>query len=136
MVSSNCKKMNYQKDLLILDGDCGLCNRIATFMDKRLSLNSSISFLARESIEAKKIIKTFSKSDQMVDTVFLRKNKIFYIRSAAAIRCLLYLKWYWKIFFPILWIIPLPLRDLIYKVIATYRHKFFEKPKVCTFKVD
>ena len=71
--------MNYQKDLLILDGDCGLCNRIATFMDKRLSLNSSISFLARESIEAKKIIKTFSKSDQMVDTVFLRKNKIFYI---------------------------------------------------------
>ena len=46
--------MNYQKDLLILDGDCGLCNRIATFMDKRLSLNSSISFLARESIEAKK----------------------------------------------------------------------------------
>ena len=111
--------------------DVGLSN-----VDNTSDVNSKTFYGRLYQNTSRKIIKTFSKSDQMVDTVFLRKNKIFYIRSAAAIRCLLYLKWYWKIFFPILWIIPLPLRDLIYKVIATYRHKFFEKPKVCTFKVD
>ena len=128
--------MDNKKDLLILDGNCGLCHHLAIFMDKRLSNNSSILYRARESIEAKNILKNIPKSDQLADTVYLRKNGKFFIRSAAAIRCLLYLKWYWKIFFPILWMIPLPLRDLVYMIIAKNRHKIFSKPKVCTFRVD
>ena len=125
-----------RKDLLILDGDCGLCNRLANFMDSRLAVHGSIVFKERESIEAKNILKTLPKSHQLLDTVFLKKNGHFFMRSAAAIRCLLYLKWHYKIFFPLFWIIPLPLRDLVYIIIAKYRHKFFEKPKVCSFRID
>ena len=128
--------MDNQKDLLILDGDCGLCHRIVNFIDKRLSDKSNIIYKTRDSVEAKNILKTMPKSFKSADTVYLRKNGQFFIRSAAAIRCLLYLKWYWKIFFPIFWVVPAPLRDLVYMIIAKYRHKVFEKPKVCTFRVD
>lgn len=128
--------MNNHKDLLILDGDCGLCHRLTIFMDKRLLDKNSIIYRARESYEAKNILKNIPKSDQLADTVYLRKNGKFFIRSAAAIRCLLYLKWYWKIFFLILWVVPLPVRDLAYMIIAKNRHKVFAKPKVCTFRVD
>lgn len=128
--------MDNQKDFLILDGDCGLCHKLATFMDKRLVDSDRIAYKTRDSIEAKKILKALPKTYHSIDTVYLRKNNSFYIRSAAAIRCLLYLKWYWKIFFPIFWMVPIPIRDLVYVIIAKYRHKFFDKPKVCTFEVD
>lgn len=128
--------MDNQKDLLILDGNCGLCHRLANFLDKRLLNKSSMIYLARESLDAEAVLARIPKSKQLADTVYLRKNGLFFIRSAAAIRCLLYLKWYWRMFFPFLWMVPLPLRDLIYMIIAKYRHKVFEKPKVCTFRVD
>ena len=68
---------------------------------------------------------------QDADTVYLIKNNKSYIRSAAAIRCLLFMKWRYKIFFPFLWIVPLPIRDLAYIVISKNRHKIFAKPEIC-----
>ena len=46
-----------------------------------------------------------------------------HVRSSAAIRCLLYMKWNWKWIFPFAWIIPLPIRDLLYYVIAKLRFR-------------
>ena len=37
------------KATLILDGDCGLCNRAAMFLKPRLSKNKKIIFLTNES---------------------------------------------------------------------------------------
>ena len=36
---------------LILDGDCGLCNRLAIFLNPRLNENSKLFFLTNESDE-------------------------------------------------------------------------------------
>ena len=78
--------MDNQKDLLILDGNCGLCHRLANFLDKRLLNKSSMIYLARESLDAKAVLARIPKSKQLADTVYLRKNGLFFIRSAAAIR--------------------------------------------------
>ena len=123
-------------DVLLLDGDCGLCNKLAMFMDRNLDLRNKIKFQPIDSEYSQKLIKTFPKHHQNQDTVYLCRKQKTYTRSSAAIRCLLYLKWYWKIWFPIFWIVPLPLRDFFYKIIAKYRHRIFSKPKVCSFRID
>ena len=126
--------LEHDRDILLLDGECGLCHRLAIFMDQRLNKNHTvITYKTIKSKDGLDLIKTFPQFQQNLDTVYLYRKGRSYIRSAAAIRCLLYLKWYWKIWFYILWVIPYPIRDTIYKIIARYRHKIFEKPELCKF---
>ena len=118
-------------DILLLDGECGLCNRMAVFLYPRLNIKEKLNFVTNQSEEGQEIIKTFSINQQEADTVYLIRNEKSYIRSAAGIRCLLYMKWHYKIWYPFLWIIPLPFRDFIYKIISKNRHKIFSKPDIC-----
>ena len=115
-----------ENDTLLLDGECGLCNRIATFLHPRLNSNKNLTFITNDSEEGKNIIKTLPIKKQEADTVYLMRNGESYIRSAAAIRCLLYLKWQYKLWYPLFWIIPIPLRDLIYKIISKIGIKSFQ----------
>ncbi len=125
--------LNKSTDILLLDGDCGLCNRLAIFIEKNLDSDKTISFQPINSNKAQKLIQNFPKNQQNIDTVYLYMNGKSFIRSSAAIRCLLFLKWYWRVWYPVFWIVPLPLRDLVYKIIAKYRHRIFTKPETCSF---
>ena len=125
-----------ERDYLLLDGDCGLCHRLATFIDKRLGKEKDLGYRPILSDDAQKMIAAFPKKQQDADSVYLVRNGKSYIRSAAGIRCLLYMKWYYAMLFPIFWLIPLPIRDIGYRIIAKYRHKFFKRPTKCLFRVD
>ena len=124
------------RDILLLDGDCGLCNKLAIFLDKRLGKGQDIAYRAILSNEGQELVSKLPKKQQDADSVYLLRNGKSYIRSAAGIRCLLYMKWYYKMWFPLLWLIPLPVRDIGYKIIAKYRHKIFKKPETCLFRID
>ena len=116
---------------LILDGDCGLCNRAAMFLRPRLSVDKKIIFLTNESEEGKDIIKKLSSKKQDSDTVYFIRNGKSHIRSAAAIRCLLFMKWHYRVLYPFCWIIPSPIRDLSYSIISKNRHRIFTEPETC-----
>lgn len=122
-----------QPDLLLLDGECGMCNSGALFLRPRLIDQSSLRFVAIESEEGAKIISSLPEKMQLADTVYLiRKGKPF-IRSAAIVRLLLYQRWWWKFLFPFSWITPLPIRDLIYRFVAKRRKRWFSPPTECSF---
>jgi len=116
---------------LILDGDCGLCNKAAMFLKPRLSKNKKIIFLTNESKEGEEIIKKLSSKKQEADTVYFIRNGKSHIRSAAAIRCLLFMKWHYRVLYPFCWIIPSPIRDLAYSIISKNRHRIFTEPETC-----
>ena len=121
-------------DVLLMDGDCGLCTKSAVFLHPRLTDSNSMRFVAIESEEGQALISTFPEKYQQADSVYLIRHGRPYMRSAAAVRCLLYLKWHYKFLFPFAWIIPLPLRDIAYRIVAKYRMKFFAPPEVCIFR--
>lgn len=125
-----------ERDFLLLDGDCGLCHRLATFMDRRLARGQDIGYRPILSDEGQAMIRKLPRKQQDADSVYLIRNGKSYIRSAAGIRCLLYMKWYYKMWFPIFWVIPLPIRDIGYRIIAKYRQKFFTRPTECLFRID
>ena len=43
--------MNVKSDILLLDGECGLCNRIAIFINKRRKIGINLTYLSIESEE-------------------------------------------------------------------------------------
>ena len=49
-------------DILLLDGNCGLCNRLAIFMNSNLNTNKKIKFLPIDSDQAQDLIKTFKET--------------------------------------------------------------------------
>ena len=122
-----------ERDVLLMDGDCGLCSHLANFLHPRLSDTKGLKFLSNSSIEGMEIISKFSTKEQEFDTVYLVRDGKCYVKSAAAIRCLFYLKWHYRIWFPLFWLFPLPLRDITYTIVARYRHLFFKKPAYCIF---
>ena len=125
-----------QRDFLFLDGDCGLCHRLATFLDKRLGKGKQLGYRPILDEDAQRVIENMPEKLRNADSVYLIRNGKPYIRSAAGIRCVLYMRWYYKMWFPALWLIPLPLRNIGYRLIAKYRHKFFKRPTECLFRVD
>ena len=124
------------RDFLFLDGDCGLCHRLATFIDRRIRDNANLGYRPNNSADAKRVIASMPQKFIDADTVYLIRNGKVYMKSSAAIRCLLYMKWYYRIFYPVCWIVPLPIRNLAYSIVARFRHKIFKQPKICSFRVD
>jgi predicted DCC family thiol-disulfide oxidoreductase YuxK len=122
-----------ETDVMLLDGDCGLCTHVAVFLHPRLVDKSSIRFLAIESEEGQSLIATFTDKFQQANSVYLIRNGKPYMRSAAGIRAILYLKWYYRMWYPLLWLIPLPIRNIGYRIIARYRHKIFKRPSICIY---
>ncbi len=124
------------RDVLLLDGECGLCHRLALFMEPRLGPGVDIAYRPIKSDDAQNLIIKLPEWQQKADSVYLLRSGRSYVRSAAVIRCLLYLRWYWKMWFLILWVIPLPIRDMVYRFVSKYRHLVFKKPEYCTFRID
>ena len=129
-------KLGTERDVLLLDGDCGLCHRLAIFIDKRKHSDADIAFRPIESEEGQDLISSFSEKQQRADTVYIVRNGKTFIRSGAGIRVLLYMKWYWRMWYPLVWLVPLPIRDIVYMIIAKNRHRIFERPNVCSFRID
>ena len=118
-------------DVLLIDGDCNFCNSIANWIGNNKSSSKTIEIIPQNDKELLKI--KFSKEElELIEqsmgqakygTVVLVKNKKITSESSAGIRVLLYLKWYWKIWFPVLWIIPKPIRNWGYRRIAKHRNR-------------
>ena len=59
------------RDVLLLDGDCGLCHRLARFMDLKLVPRVDNAYRPIESEDAQNLIATFPKWHQQSDTIYL-----------------------------------------------------------------
>ena len=108
------------EDTLLIDGLCALCSKSGKFITKRRV--KPLTLVEQNSDEGIELLKRFNIS---VDSVVLIRNEKAYIRSSAAIRCLLYMRWNWRWMYPFVWVIPLPLRDLCYNLVSKMR-KFRE----------
>ena len=48
-------------DILLLDGECGLCNRLAIFMNKNLDSGKKIKFQSIDSNHSQELIQLFQR---------------------------------------------------------------------------
>ncbi|MCL4165624.1 UNVERIFIED_CONTAM: hypothetical protein GTU68_037708 [Idotea baltica] len=118
-------------NVIIFDGVCSLCNAWVDFV-LRKEKEDIFSFAANQSDEGQAILEKFNKTfdNEEVDTVFLLENGQLYERSTAALRIVKKLSFPWNLAYGFV-VIPRPIRDFFYKIIAKNRYRWFGKKNSC-----
>jgi predicted DCC family thiol-disulfide oxidoreductase YuxK len=122
-------------NVLFFDGVCGLCNRSVDFILSR-DRRGAIRFAPLQGETAKRRPNAESREPKAVDSnfdtvIWSDSSAREFIRSAAAVRVLWQLGGVWWLIGWLLWLIPLPLRDIGYRMIAANRYRLFGKKETC-----
>jgi predicted DCC family thiol-disulfide oxidoreductase YuxK len=116
------------QSILFFDGVCGLCNKAVDFVLTR-DQSGQIKFAPLQGDTARQLL---SPADlQNLDSMVFWVEGRTYRKSSAAVRILWRLGMFWQIMGTLLWLIPLPLRQLGYTLVAKYRYRFFGKKESC-----
>jgi len=120
--------------IVLYDGVCGLCNRLNQFLLKR-DHHDRLLFASLQSNLARKILERHGADPTDLDTVYVVEDydtpsERLFMRSNAILRALEALDGIWKLS-SVSKILPRPVRDLFYKVVATNRYRVFGKYEVC-----
>jgi predicted DCC family thiol-disulfide oxidoreductase YuxK len=114
--------------IVFFDGVCGLCNRFVDFVLRHDRVGTlRLSPLQGETAER---LLTTNDREQLATVIFW-DNDCAFRRSAAVVRVCWRLGTVWKVLGGALWCIPLPLRDLGYKLVAANRYRLFGKKETC-----
>jgi predicted DCC family thiol-disulfide oxidoreductase YuxK len=114
--------------IILFDGVCNLCNSSVQFIIKR-DPQVYFYFASLQSEYGKQYISKF-ELDSNLDSIILIENGKAYVQSTAALRVCKQLSSPWKLL-AISLIIPVPIRNLLYKFIAKNRYKWFGKREMC-----
>ncbi|MFM9966276.1 MAG: thiol-disulfide oxidoreductase DCC family protein [Planctomycetaceae bacterium] len=122
-------------NVLYFDGVCGLCNSSVNFVLSR-DRRGAIRFAPLQGETAKRVLRgegrgTSSETPSFDTIVWFDNSNREFVRSAAAARVLWQLPGVWWLIGWLLWLIPLPLRDLGYRIIAANRYRLFGKKETC-----
>ena len=116
--------------ILFFDGVCGLCNKSVDFVLTR-DQRGSIKFSPLQGETAARLLTPADLQD--LNTMVLWIEGQTFRKSAAAVRVLWRLSPGWRILGVLLWLIPLPIRNLGYTLVARNRYRFFGKNESCRF---
>ncbi len=114
--------------IILFDGDCHVCNQSVKFIIKR-DPDGYFHFASLQSEIGLNILNKY-RADRDADSLVLIDNNQYYLKSTAVLKICRNLKGLSK-FSYILLIIPMPIRDFFYKVIANNRYKWFGKKDNC-----
>ncbi len=115
--------------ILLFDGVCNLCNGTVQFVIKR-DVRKRFRFAALQSASGQALLQELGLPAQHFDTIVLIHGDKYYVKSTAALRVLKELGGLWKLCY-VLIIIPRPIRDFTYDMVAKTRYHLFGKRETC-----
>ena len=115
--------------MILFDGVCNLCNGFVTFVIAR-DPAGRFQFGPLQSPAAQRLLGSIDSHDASLDSVVLVENGRVWTRSAAALRIARGLSFPWPLAYVFI-VIPRPLRDWIYNLVARNRYRWFGKRDVC-----
>ena len=115
--------------IILFDGVCNFCNSAINFVLKQ-DRKGIFRFAPLQSEAGQKLLQEHNLSTKEFDSFVLIDNGKVYKKSAASLRVMNRLPWYWKEA-QILRIVPTVFRDAIYDFIASNRYKWFGKKDQC-----
>ncbi|MGV6846492.1 MAG: thiol-disulfide oxidoreductase DCC family protein [Lutibacter sp.] len=117
------------KSVVLFDGVCNLCNTSVNFIIKHDSQNYFL-FASLQSDAAKEILLQFNLKNLDLKSILLIENNQIFDQSTAALRIAKKLNFAYNLLYVFI-IVPKPLRNFIYGIIAKNRYKWFGKKESC-----
>lgn len=119
------------KKLILFDGICNLCNSSVQFVIKR-DKKDVFRFAALQSELGEKLLKERGIDPGDTDSIIVIEPDVaYYTRSQAAIEIASELGGGWPLLRIFEYILPRPLRDGLYNLIARNRYAWFGKKDQC-----
>ena len=115
--------------VILFDGVCNFCNGAVNFAIKR-DKKARLKFATLQSGIASQLLDKFKLSARDLNSFVLIENGKVYTRSTAALKVFRYLDGLWPLMYGFI-IVPIFLRDAIYKLIAKNRYRLFGIRKEC-----
>jgi predicted DCC family thiol-disulfide oxidoreductase YuxK len=119
----------HNRPILLFDGLCNLCNGFVNFVLKH-DTEKIFLFASLQSKSAQDLLSRFGLQSSQMSSVVLIKGESFYLQSTAALRIMDRLAWPYRAL-TICMLIPAPIRDLAYTLIAKNRYRIFGKRESC-----
>ena len=121
--------------IILYDGVCGLCNRLVKFLLKH-DKDSRLRFASLQSQFAEKVLRRHGFDAKDLDTVHVVENydqpgERVLQRSDAILRAGRELGGFWGTSSSVAKVVPRPIRDLVYRFVATNRYSVFGKYDTC-----
>ena len=121
--------------IVFYDGVCGLCNRLVQFLLKR-DKQDKLRFASLQSDFAAAVLTRHGIDPKDLDTLHVvenynQPNERVLNRSTAILRAGRELGGVWAIAASVGVIVPKPVRDFVYRFVATNRYKVFGKYETC-----
>lgn len=122
------KGLIYLERIILFDGECNFCNKSVQFIIKR-DPNGLFKFASLQSDIGKELLRKYNAPNNIDSFVLIEANKC-YFKSSAGLRICRNLIGAWKLLYFLL-VIPSPLRDFLYGIVAKNRYKWFGINKSC-----
>lgn len=118
-----------KQPIVLFDGECSLCSRSVRFLLK-YNQSGNLNFASLQSEIGSKVLDLAGKIFEKSDTLLLIQDNMVYGYSTAALKMTAHLGLPWRLI-GIFLIVPVMIRDSIYKFIARNRYKWFGKESFC-----
>lgn len=115
--------------LVLYDGVCGLCDRSVQLL-LRVDRDRALMFAPLQGETVAALRSRHPEISGDIDTVAYLEDGRVYARSRAFVRLSRHLPYPWKLV-SWLWIVPRPLADLVYRLVARVRYRVFGKLDTC-----
>lgn len=119
--------------VVFYDGVCGLCNRTVRFL-LAVDRTRVLSFAPLQGAAADDLRRRHGLSEELETLIFVEdygsERERLASRSTGVLRILARLGGFWRV---VSWlrILPSPIRDFVYRVVARYRYRWFGKYETC-----
>ena len=118
-----------QGPILFYDGTCGMCHSVVRFAIAR-DRTAHFRFAPINGETWKSLVD--ARGNDPLTTVHLLEQGRLLDRSSAVCRLLIGIGGFWKLGGCLLWLVPRPLRNIGYRLVARSRYRIFGRVDACT----
>jgi predicted DCC family thiol-disulfide oxidoreductase YuxK len=115
--------------IVLFDGTCAFCERSVIFIANR-DPAAYFRFGASQSPQAADLLARHGLSRETARSIILIESDRIAMRSTAALRIAARLRFPWSLL-RVLLIVPVPIRDAVYRVVAAIRHRIAGRSNAC-----
>ncbi len=123
------------RHIILFDGVCNLCNTSVSFLIK-FDKNSKLKFSSQQSESGQKILKEINFNHTNLSSIVFVQGDQYYLKSSAILAIFKLLGGGFYVCYLLLFLIPKPIRDFFYDIVAKFRYKVFGKTETCMLPPD